>query len=298
VDVSQTGRSVVARLKSTADAFLAWLQHVPGGPLLLRLISDLARSEIADRSMTLAGQAFTSILPVMIVLSTIRTNGYIDDTLGNYGLSAEDLALTSGDANQSTVTFGVIGGLMTLISATSFSRALDRMYARVWGTPKLKFSKGWRWLVVVVAISLGVTVQGLIARLGDIGTFDLIGLGLQVSADLAFWTVLWFFVCRMLTEKRVNVRCSLLTGMISAIGLTGLSLGSRVALEPILDSATSQFGILGVIFTIISWLFVFSAVLVASTVIVYALASDTGRIGHFLRTPEITDVQLGDRQAA
>ncbi|HEY9315387.1 MAG TPA: hypothetical protein VIQ49_24320, partial [Williamsia sp.] len=185
-----------------------------------------------------------------------------------------------------------------LISATSFSRALDRMYARVWGNPKLKFSKGWRWIVVVVAISLGVAVQGLIARLGDIGTFDVVGLGLQVSADLAFWTVLWFFVCRMLTEKRVNVRCSLLTGMISAIGLTALSLGSRVALEPILDSATSQFGILGVIFTIISWLFVFSAVLVAATVIVYTLASDTGRIGHFLRTPEASDVPVGAQQAA
>ena len=298
VDVKQTAGSVVAKAKTVADASLVRLHHMPGGPLLLRLLSDLARSEIADRSMTLAGQAFTSILPVMLVLSTIRTNGYIDDTLSGYGLSAEDLALTSGDAGESAVTFGVIGGLMTVISATSFSRALDRMYARVWGTSKLTFSKGWRWIVVVVAISLGVTVQGLIARLGDIGYFDLLGLGLEVFADLAFWSVLWFFVCRMLTQKQVNIRCSVLTGIISAIGLTALSIGSRVALEPVLASATGQFGILGVIFTIISWLFVFSAVLVASTVIVCALAEDTGRIGHFLRTPEISEVQMDDQQAA
>lgn len=274
------------------------LHRMPGGPLLLRLFADLARSEIADRSMTLAGQAFTSILPVMIVLSTIRSNGYIDDTLSGYGLSPEDLALTSGDPSESAVTFGVIGGLMTVISATSFSRALDRMYARVWDTPKLTFRKGWRWIVVVLAISLGVTVQGLITRLGDIGTFDVLGLGLEVAADLAFWTVLWYFVCRMLTQKRVNIRCSLLTGIISAVGLTALSIGTRVALEPVLASATGQFGILGVVFTLISWLFVFSAVLVASTVIVYALAEDTGRIGHFLRTPEISEVQMDDQQAA
>ncbi len=248
--------------------------------------------------MTLAGQAFTSILPVMIVLSTIRSNGYIDDTLSGYGLSPEDLALTSGDPGESAVTFGVIGGLMTVISATSFSRALDRMYARVWGTPKLTFSKGWRWIVVVVAISLGVTAQGIIARLGDIGIFDLLGLSLEILADLAFWTVLWFFVCRMLTQKKVNIRCSLLTGIISAVGLTALSIGSRVALEPVLASATGQFGILGVIFTIISWLFVFSAVLVASAVIVYTLASDTGRVGHFLRTKEASEVQMVEQQAA
>lgn len=291
--------SVLAKLKSVPGAVVVRVRRMPGGPLVLQLVSDLARSEIADRSMTLAGQAFTSILPVMIVLSTLRDSGYIDHALDGYGLSAADLALTSGDAGESAVTFGVIGALMTVISATSFSRALDRMYARVWGTPKLTFRKGWRWVVVVLAITVGVAVQGLISNLGDIGwIFGLIGLGLEIFADLTFWTLLWFWVCRMLTEGRVNVRCSLLIGMISAIGLTALSFGSRVALGPILDSATGQFGILGVIFTIISWLFVFSAILVAATVIVHALASDSGRVGHFLRTPEVRDAQVGGRPAA
>jgi len=291
--------SVAAKLKSAPDTAVGHIRQMPGGPVLLQLVSDLARSEIADRSMTLAGQAFTSILPVMIVLSTLRSNGYIDHALDGYGLSAADLALTSGEAGESAVTFGVIGALMTVISATSFSRALDRMYARVWGTPKLTFRKGWRWIVVVLAITLGVAAQGLIANLGDIGwMFGLIGLGLEIFADLAFWTLLWFWVCRMLTERRVNVRCSLLIGMISAIGLTALSFGSRVALGPVLDSATGQFGILGVIFTIISWLFLFSAILVAATVIVHALASDQGRIGRFLRTPEKQDPQVGAPSAA
>ncbi len=35
------------------------------------------------------------------------------------------------DAQQST-TFGVISGLIVLISATSLSRALGRMYAKAW----------------------------------------------------------------------------------------------------------------------------------------------------------------------
>ena len=49
------------------------------GSIVLRVIADLFRAEIADRSMTLAAQAFTSILPVLIAFASLGQHQAVDD---------------------------------------------------------------------------------------------------------------------------------------------------------------------------------------------------------------------------
>ena len=45
--------------------------QVPGARLILRMIGDIATSGLTDRAMTLAAQAFTSVLPFAILMTTV-----------------------------------------------------------------------------------------------------------------------------------------------------------------------------------------------------------------------------------
>ena len=49
------------------DAVRERVMRLPGASLMLRIVIDMARGNLTDRSMTLAAQAFTSILPVVIL---------------------------------------------------------------------------------------------------------------------------------------------------------------------------------------------------------------------------------------
>ncbi|WP_207842043.1 hypothetical protein [Williamsia soli] len=274
-------------LASVVESGAARIRSVPGGSLVLQIVSDLARSEIADRAMTLAGQAFTSILPVMILLSAIPGKGVLDDALEGYDLTSGDLALGSSGTQDAAVTFGVIGAVMTLVSATSFSRALDRMYSRVWGVPRLSLKQSWRWLVVIVAVAIGVAIQTVLPSLRDVWSIRAaVDFGIELALGYLLWAVLWFGIAWLLTSGRINTRCLLLNAGITAAGLTVLVVATHIGMSRVLASATDQFGILGVIFTVISWLFVFSAIVIAATVIVHALFVEEGVVGRWLHAAD------------
>jgi membrane protein len=270
-------------LASVMEYAVARIKAVPGGSLILQIVADLARSEIADRAMTLAGQAFTSILPVMILLSAIPGKGVVDDALDGYDLTSTDLAIGPAGVQDAAVTFGLIGAVMTLVSATSFSRALDRMYSRVWDVPRLTMKQSWRWLVVILAVVIGVVIQIVLPSLRDVWSVGAaVDFGVELMLGFALWAVLWFGIAWLLTSGQVNVRCLLVNAAITAAGLSALVVATHVGLSKVVASATAQFGVLGVIFTVISWLFVFSAIVIAATVIVHAMAVEEGIIGRWL----------------
>ncbi len=110
------------------------------------MLSGFADAEWADRSMTLAAQSFTSVLPVAIVASSLGnhdavTRGFFDQ----FGIDVDGVGVGVGvDAvgldDPSFAAFGIVGTLMVLIGGTSFARALGRMYGRIWKVPTLRFT--------------------------------------------------------------------------------------------------------------------------------------------------------------
>jgi len=114
-------------------AFGERVLRLPGATLSLRILTDIARGDITDRAMTLAAQAFTSILPIVILLLTLPGSDVVDDALSGLGIPVSKLDHNSVDNPQSFATFGIIGALMTIAGATSLSRALGRMYVAIWG---------------------------------------------------------------------------------------------------------------------------------------------------------------------
>ncbi|MDM7830327.1 YhjD/YihY/BrkB family envelope integrity protein [Cellulomonas edaphi] len=256
-----------------------------GGRLVERIALDLARLEVFDRAMTLAAQAFTSIVPLMLVAATVRPRqpGFGSLVADSLGLSDQTRAALAGSVPTDATAIGSIGAfsiLVALLSATSFSRALERVYLRTWGVHKASVRTAWRWLATVLAVVLAVlaiaftrsTLEGDVWR----GTVAAI-------LAVAVWTALWTFVPWMLLQRQVPVRILVFTAALTAICLGVLNLAGSIYLPLAMEAGARQFGVLGLVFAYIGWLFAIALVIVATTVIGRACAESDGPIGRVVR---------------
>src|SRR3954468_453043 len=126
----------------------------------LAVVNQMNRLEPFHRAMTLAAQAFTSIFPVVIVTFSLlpqddsgRLGGRVAQALALPESTRSALADTFPPDPEQATTFGLLGLLIVLVSATSFSRALTRMYAKAWSVRGPGWASPWRWIVAIVAIA-------------------------------------------------------------------------------------------------------------------------------------------------
>ncbi|MDS1116336.1 YhjD/YihY/BrkB family envelope integrity protein [Gordonia westfalica] len=271
-------------------AFAGRVLRLPGATLSLRILTDIARGDVTDRAMTLAAQAFTSILPIVILLLTLPGTDVVDDALTGLGIPVNRLDHTSVDDPQSFATFGVIGALMTIAGATSLSRALGRMYVSIWGVTKLPWRAFWRWVVVLFLIPAAVTAQGLSTGLQaeslfgiHLGGSGLLGIVLIFLVTVVIWSAVFTAIPRLLVSAQVPLRLLVLNGVGTGLLITVLLVGSRIALPALASSTIRYFGTLGIVFVAISWLFVFAAILVVTAIVVHCVATDAGRVGTWVR---------------
>lgn len=241
------------------------------GTVIASIIAGLARANVTDRAMTLAGQAFTSILPVMILMTQMPGDGVIErsmDRISRQWLELDPSSPIAMDA-PSGASFGILGALMTIISATSFSRALDRMYADVWGTPKLGVAGWWRWPLVIAIFIIGIAVEVFVIRSWTFARFPLIA----TIASFALWAVLWAGLTRLLTARHLTGRQVLATGGAAGLVVSLFFLATTIGYGAILAGAEANFGVLGVVFSVIGWLFVYSWLVVAAVVVTHAVTT-------------------------
>jgi uncharacterized BrkB/YihY/UPF0761 family membrane protein len=240
------------------------------GRFAVRVVRDLRDVELFDRAMTLAAQVFTSILPILIAAGTLRGRlGPEADSAFVENLSLDertaDLLQESlpRDVDGVTAT-GIIGLLLLIIASTSFARALERCFRRIWRTPKVSIRFAWRWIVAIVAIVIGIALVVATRNIVDgPGAMPV----LEFIAEAAIWCVLWWFASWIVINRSVGLRALLPGSVLAGIGFAGATLLGRVFLPPILAGSADQFGVLGLAFSYIGWLFVLMFVLLVAVTV-------------------------------
>jgi membrane protein len=215
-----------------------------------------------DRSMALAGQAFAALMPLLIVIGAASPAGGEDivegliERLELTGEAAETLRDAVADPAAVSDSVNVAGALLLIISALSFTRALQRLYVLAWRLPPLGM-RGNKWgLAWLAAFSVFVSLQP-----GVVALFD----GAVSSAvTLALSCALWLFTPWILVGKAIPWRRLLPQAVLTAFGLTALGAAATIYMPRAVASAAGQFGFIGVAFALLSWLFVISLVLVAA----------------------------------
>ena len=118
--------------------FRAWLERL----LLWRVWERMLEIEFVDRSIALAGKAFVSFFPLVIVVAAfvpeeIRAS-IITAVTARLGIRGEALTLVReafASADDVRVATGLLGLLFTIFFASSFITALQRVYLRAWRRP-------------------------------------------------------------------------------------------------------------------------------------------------------------------
>jgi membrane protein len=277
----ESGATVGGRLRSMAEG-----ARRKAPPPLLRIATrtagGLQEIEPFDRAMTLAAQTFTSVFPLIITVAALLPAGSqslsdrVSDGLGLSDSSRAVLELVLPVQPQTRGAFGVLGVVIVVFSATSLSRALARMYAKVWQVPPSGgLTSGWRWIAVLFGVALSfITVRALHAASAG----NPYGTAGSLLLTLILNSLLWTWAPWLLLARRVSWRRLLPGGVIMGSCTVVTSIASGVYLPRALASASRQFGALGVAFTYIGWLFIVAFVLVCSTVLGAVLARDESRL--------------------
>jgi membrane protein len=259
---------------------------------MMRHVIDLGRRSLArfielegfDRSMAMAGQAFAALLPLLIVVSSISPGSGDDvadamiERLDVSGSAAETLRTALAQPQDSGTN--VAGAVLLVISALSFTRALQRLYIRAWRLDKMGLRAnawGLAWLGVFVTFW---SIQPAIIALFD-------GL-LATAISFALSTLLWLWTPWLLTARIIPWRRLLPQALLTALGLLALGIGAAIYLPVAIASTSSEFGILGVGFTLLGLLFALGLVLIV-TAAVGATLGESPRAGDVPSAPADDD---------
>ena len=273
--------TIGGRLRSMAEG----ARRKTPPPLLriaTRTASGLQEIEPFDRAMTLAAQTFTSVFPLIIAVAALLPAGSqslpdrVSDGLGLPDSSRAILELVLPTQPETRGAFGVLGLIIVVFSATSLSRALARMYAKVWAVPpSAGLTNGWRWVAVLFGVALSFLMVRTLYSASHGNTSATAG---TLLLTLLLNSLLWTWAPWLLLARRVSWRLLLPGGVIMGGCTVVTSIAGGVYLPRALVSASQQFGALGIAFTYIGWLFIVAFVLVCSTVLGAVLARDESRL--------------------
>ena len=249
------GKGRILRLRSEAE------RHFP---ILTELTTRLLSANLLDAASRLAAQAFLTSVPLLFAVAAFAPPAVRDQLHSSlravFGLTSSSdqqlqQALGTGSASHTEgtedlrETIGVVGALMALISATSFSRAVARVCERAWQLPKCGTRVGaWRWLAWVGAWLAIMLFQGPL-RNG-------FGAGLWLGVPLNFLTgvLVWWWTQHLLLGGRVAWLPLLPGAVLAGAALAALALTARLYIPRALNRALNDYGSLGLVLTLLSWL--------------------------------------------
>ncbi|WP_166139450.1 YhjD/YihY/BrkB family envelope integrity protein [Nocardioides ochotonae] len=280
--------SAEAAAYAAIDRLPGWLQRpilrlLAGWPgrIVFRSVATCLQLEIFDRAMSIAAQIFTSVFPILILLTTWA--GSADTVADALDLPQESRSLLDqAVAPPGGGGFGVLGVVFLLASATSLSRALTRAFAVAWEVPRPRSSwrAAWRWLAVVVAMALSLVVvralSGFAAAVPPGAVWQRM---VAFACDLSLMT----YVPWLLLTGAVPLRRLLPGAAIFAALMLAARPASALWLPRALEVSADRYGSIGVAFTYLAWLYAVAFGMLLATAVGRAVAVDRGRVGRRIR---------------
>lgn len=259
-------RTLLARIRARVDAI----------PIVGRIVEEWRRVEVVDRAMVTAAQGLLALVPLVIVLVAYLPpdltkaglerfadiTGLADASLDR-AVSAAPRSLAGAEDVRDRI--GLVGALVTVLSASSFARAVMRAYEKVWEVPHLTGFRGRRralgwllgWLFALEALSL-------VTRALDRAA---VPFAVVVGVQVALVAVLWWWSLHVLLHGARTWRALVVPAAASAVAVVAFTRASAVVMPEYSVTSVRQFGGLGLVLALATWLVGFSAVLVLSAIL-------------------------------
>lgn len=252
------------------------------------ILERFAALGLIQSAVVLAAQAFMALFPLLIVFVALAPTpignavaAVARKRLGFVGQTSDNLnsLVASRDSLQGGIS--VISVIIILASATSFTRALQRTYENSWQLPRMGMRGSARGITWLLSLVVYLSIIALTFRLTSSQTTPVPAIRLVLSAVEAF--ILWWFTPFMLLCGRVQLRALVPTGALTAISMLIAGYVSEIIMPRMITSNEQQFGTIGVLFAIQSWLVVIGTILVVAAILGAMAAQAGGRLGEFAR---------------
>ena len=215
------------------------------------MVDRLMAFEIVDRSLVLGAQAFSALIPMLIVFASWGASdgdGMAESVVDRFGLSGEGATAVrrafAAPAEGTSVT--VAGLLLVIVSALSFTRRVQSLFERSWDQERRGLratSWGLGWLAL---FALYWTLFPLVSDALD-------GPGrwiISLAGTFGFWLATPY----VLLGRRVPWRHLLLQAALTAVGMTALTAGAALYAPRAITTSAEEFGAIGVAFSLLSLL--------------------------------------------
>lgn len=230
-----------------------------------RCLREFVAIQGLDRAVVLSSQTFTTLIPLLLLVSALAPAGRRDvvaraivrrfELRGDSADAVEALFALAGAAS-----LGVASAALLLCSGFSLARRIQRMYLQAW---RLDAAPGVGH-AVDAALGLAVLVAGIAALSGARAS---VGPGLQTPVSLAAGLVVWTTLPWLLLHRRIAWRRLVPGGALTAVGTSIYGAASTVYMPPLLESYSERYGLFGVTLALIGWLLAIALVVVASTAV-------------------------------
>ena len=278
----RTSRRSLEKLRGLVGVSRSWAEQT----LLWKVWDRMLETEFVDRSIALAGKAFISFFPLIIVVAAfmpthLRTSIFTTVThrLGITGTSlatVKQAFASAGDIRRAT---GLLGLVLAVFYASSFTTALRRAYLRAWRRPPAKavgnYVRGVTWIAAFFVY---------MALLG--GARSVLGVGVRIAVfvvvALALSTAMWWFTAWLMLKGQVRFRVLLPSGLITAFALSAYALSATLWMPNNVTTNNHQYGIFGVALALVAWFSGAAICIVVGACAGPVLAEDPGPIGRLV----------------
>ena len=224
-----------------------------------------------DRSLVLASQAFTALIPLLLLVSTIapadQRDVVAEGVNGRFRLTGDAAAavdqLFAHPDDSSSI--GLLSTFLLLFSGISLTRRMQRMYQQAW---RLEAPPGvghaLHAALGLTALLLGLSLLYLARELvGSLPWGDVLVLVVSAGTSfVVFTTVPW-----LVLDRRVAWRRLVPTGLLTAAGTSAYGIASTVYMPRLMETYSQRYGLFGVTLALVGWLLAVAVILVASAVV-------------------------------
>jgi membrane protein len=223
--------------------------------------------EGAQQATVLAAQAFTSLIPLMVVAAAFSpgSSDLADRLVERFGLegaSADSVQrlFASAGTTESAVTWVSI--VILVLSGLSFTRAMQRIFQRAYDRPPEGLKDHQRGLIWVLCLGGWVTlVAPLHESLQGVG-----GVVFAVFVSTATGFILWLLTPMLLLGERdwrFLAPGAAVSGLLGAL----LGVGSSIYVPILMEWSADKYGLIGIAFALQSWLLVAGFLVVIGAVL-------------------------------
>jgi uncharacterized BrkB/YihY/UPF0761 family membrane protein len=266
-------------------ALTFWLRPA----FVLRTLTRFQRVAGFDRAIALASSAFTALVPLAIVVTAVlpRTNAtHAAQTIINrYGLTGggaravKDLLSPAGGASTSVSVLGM--GLL-VIAVLSFSRGIQRLFEQTWELKPLGVRNTVNNLFWTGVLVCYIAVSWWIHARVDRGRVQIASNLLLLPASATFLALSGW----LLSAKRIARARLAPFAIVGPVLLAIYATAAGIYLPHLFSSSASRYGVIGAVLAMISALFAFMVVLVASAAIAREVSDEFDRIRSGERPPD------------